>query len=563
MIWRAQAGFGLAAAGICALLGWLPGEFRAGRVVEWKLRDAHVLLMPERTPAEVVLVTVDEAATEAFEEPLLFWHGYYAEAIERMAEAGARVVALDMVFGVPVERWAPGLDPRLAGAAMAAESRGTAVLVGTAALGRQKQEERAVGLNMLAASLDRLADVALVADEDDFVRRVQLVNDEGTRALSLAAAEAYLGRAARRPAGGVMEIRHAGPAGTVKRMSLKAALEAEAGVLKEWAGGRIVLIGADLPVDRHATPYYAFRAGLPANTAGVEIHASAIATLLGGRWREEAADGVKWAGQWLAALGGVLLGWRWRGWRLGAALGIWVAVVFGVAHGVALGGWWMSQTGLAVGVMAGAGAGVGLARGRLRAAVRVYGGGAVEQAVERTGRMAPEARRVRATVVFTDARGFSAWSEDRAPEEVAAGLNQYFDGLAAAARRHGGEVNKLVGDGMLVLFLEETGADHAARAVAAVREMLAVEGELRTSAGIHTGEVVMGVIGSGGKLEYTAMGDAVNVAARLEHLNREAGTRVLMSGAVVEEAGLTARAAGCFLVKGRRAAVEAYTLEEG
>jgi len=116
---------------------------------------------------------------------------------------------------------------------------------------------------------------------------------------------------------------------------------------------------------------------------------------------------------------------------------------------------------------------------------------------------------------------------------------------------------------MLVLFLEETGADHAVRAVAAVREMLTVEGELRTSAGIHTGEVVLGVIGSGGKLEYTALGDAVNVAARLEHLNREAGTRVLMSGAVVEEAGLTARAAGCFLVKGRRAAVEAYTLEEG
>lgn len=250
------------------MLGWLPGEFRAGRVVEWKMRDAHVIATGARVPAEVVLVTVDEAATEAFEEPLLFWHGYYAEAIERLAAAGARVVALDMVFGVPVERWAPGLDPRLAGAAMAAEDRGTAVLVGTASLGRQKQEERAVGLNMLAASLDRLVDVALVADEDDFVRRVQLVNEEGRRALSLAAAEAYLGRAARRPAGGVMEIRHAGPAGTVKRMSLKEALEAEAGVLKEWAGGRIVLIGADLPMDRHATPYYAFRTGIPANTAG-------------------------------------------------------------------------------------------------------------------------------------------------------------------------------------------------------------------------------------------------------------------------------------------------------
>jgi adenylate cyclase len=93
--------------------------------------------------------------------------------------------------------------------------------------------------------------------------------------------------------------------------------------------------------------------------------------------------------------------------------------------------------------------------------------------------------------------------------------------------------------------------------------MLAAPGELHTSAGIHTGELILGVVSAGGKLEYTALGDAVNVAARLEQLNRETGTRVLISEAARAEAGLTARPAGCFLVKGRRAPVDACTLEEG
>lgn len=559
---RAQAvlaGFLAVAAG---LAGLLPERFRAGRVAEWKLRDAHVLLTPARAPARILIVAADEKATEAFPEPLLFWHGYYARAIERLAEAGAKVVALDMVFAVPVGQWAPGLDARLAAAAAKAEEAGIPVLVGTAPLARQKEQERAVPLNLLASSLGRLVDVSLTADEDDFVRHVQLTNEEGLPALAAQAVALYTGRDLPR-AKSTIEIRHAGPAGTAARVSLADLLPASDAQVREWASGRIVLIGADLPMDRHATPYYAFHSGHLANTAGVEVHASAIATLLDDNARREAPALIRAATQIAVALAAILLAWRRRGWRLILALVALCAALAILSHVASRQGWWLSQTGLSVAAASGAVAGLAAGRRLLREAVRVYAGEAVAEEVSASGRLSPLARRTRATVLFTDARGFTAWSETRTPEEVALGLNRYFAALAAIAARHGGEVNKLAGDAMLVLFLADKAGDHAARAVAAVREMLALQGELRTSAGLHTGDVVMGVIGSGDKLEYTALGDAVNVAARLESLNREVGTRVLMSEATRAEAGLTARPVGCFVVKGRRAPVEACTLEEG
>lgn len=559
---RAQAVLAGILAGAAGLAGFVPERFRVGRVAEWKLRDVHVLLTPARAPAQILIVAVDETATEVFPEPLLFWHGYYAGAIDRLVKAGARVIALDMVFATPVGQWAPGLDAQLAAAAARAEQAGVPVLVGTAPLARQKEQERAVPLNLLAASLGRLVDVSLTTDEDDFVRHVQLSNEAGLPALAAMAAALYTGRDPQ-PSRAQVEIRHAGPVGTAARVSLSGLLAAPDEQVRRWAAGKIVLIGADLPMDRHATPYYSFRAGLQANTAGVEIHASAIATLLDGSARREAPIWIRAAAQMLAALAALWLAWRRRGWRLLLALLAVAAALAVLSHAGSRHGWWLSQTGLAAAFGAGAVAGLAAGRRLLREAVRVYASEAVAREVASSGSLWPKARRTCATVLFTDARGFTAWSESRPPEQVAAGLNAYFAALSAVAARHGGQVNKLVGDAMLALFLDDQGPNHAARAVAAAREMLTVPHELKTSVGIHTGDVVLGAVGGGDKLEYTALGDAVNVAARLETLNRETGTRVLLSEATRAAAGLTARRIGCFVVKGRRAPVEAYALEEG
>lgn len=559
MLRRTPAALAAVSGLVCALAGFLPLETRAGRVIEWKLRDAHVLFTPARTPANLLIVATDEAATEAFPEPLLFWHRHYAEAIERLAAAGARVIALDMVFAIPVEPWAPGLDARLA-AAIARAEPATPVLVGTAPLARQKEQERAVPANLLAASLGRLVDVTLTPDEDDFVRRLPLVNPDGLPSLALAAAGLYLGQPVDPRPAAQLEIRHAGPAGSIARVSLKELLAADEQRLRALAHGRIVLLGADLPFDRHATPYYAFRPGQPANTAGVEIHASAIDTLLTASWPREALLPLRLALQFLAAAAAFLLTWRLRGGRLAGSLLLLTLATALTAHAAARAGWWLSQSGLVLALAGGAVLGVAAGRRLMREAVRRYAAPAVADAVAATGQLHPPARRATATVLFTDLRGFTAWCESRSPGEVAAGLNAHISTLAAIVQRHGGEVNKLTGDAMLALFLD---GSHAARAVAAAREILAAPTELPVSAGLHTGDVVLGAIGGGGKLEYTALGDAVNVAARLESLNRETGTRLLLSEATRAAAGLTARPVGCFLMKGRRVPVEACTVEEG
>jgi adenylate cyclase len=152
----------------------------------------------------------------------------------------------------------------------------------------------------------------------------------------------------------------------------------------------------------------------------------------------------------------------------------------------------------------------------------------------------------RVAVMFVDFRGFTAGAQSRTPQEVVDRLDGAFAVLVDILDRHGGIVNKFLGDGFLALFgapLEA--ADAAHRAVAAGREMLTamdrINAEtswpLRIGIGIHFGEVVAGNIGSPRRKEYTVIGDTVNFASRLEALNKEFGSQLLISASVREALG--------------------------
>jgi adenylate cyclase len=155
-----------------------------------------------------------------------------------------------------------------------------------------------------------------------------------------------------------------------------------------------------------------------------------------------------------------------------------------------------------------------------------------------------EIRRV--AVMFVDFRSFTAGASTRSPKEVVDRLDGAFAVLVEILDRHGGIVNKFLGDGFLALFgapLEAPDAAH--RAVAAAREMLVANERinsttswpLRMGIGIHLGEVVAGNIGSPRRKEYTVIGDTVNFAARLEALNKELNSQFLISWAVREALG--------------------------
>lgn len=163
---------------------------------------------------------------------------------------------------------------------------------------------------------------------------------------------------------------------------------------------------------------------------------------------------------------------------------------------------------------------------------------------ERRGRAAD--RLAEATLMFTDIEGFTGLSESLPPEEVARVLNIYYAAIVPVIHRHRGVVNSCIGDGLFASFnLPLPLADHAAAAVRAAIEMqqelagatFASGLRIRTRIGINTGPVIGVTIGTSDWLSYTLLGDAVNVASRVEQLNKTFGTSILVTEGAMRAAG--------------------------
>jgi adenylate cyclase len=139
------------------------------------------------------------------------------------------------------------------------------------------------------------------------------------------------------------------------------------------------------------------------------------------------------------------------------------------------------------------------------------------------------------SVMFVDIRDFTPFAEANTAEDTVARLNSLFEIVVPAVVDAGGHVNKFLGDDALAVFGAPNGlADHADAAVraAVLIDRLVTErfgGELRIGVGINTGVVIAGTIGGGGKLEFTLIGDTVNVAPRIEQLTKATGDSILLT----------------------------------
>jgi class 3 adenylate cyclase len=175
-------------------------------------------------------------------------------------------------------------------------------------------------------------------------------------------------------------------------------------------------------------------------------------------------------------------------------------------------------------------------RERLREAFGSYVAPDVAERVLREGTLL-EGEEVEVSIVFVDICAFTEFAERASARETVAYLNDFFGLVVPILARHGGHANKFIGDGVLGVFgAPEKQHDHSDRALEAACEIaLAVEeryGEdLAMGAGINSGPVSAGSIGGGGRLEFTVVGDAVNVAARVERATRDLGDRVLITEA--------------------------------
>ena len=176
------------------------------------------------------------------------------------------------------------------------------------------------------------------------------------------------------------------------------------------------------------------------------------------------------------------------------------------------------------------------------------------------------------TFVFTDLVGFTPLVEQSDPEELVAYLNEYFAGMTAIVFKHDGTVSKIVGDAIAVMFSAPVvQEDHAERAVACALEMdqyaqqFAAEKAKqgvdigRTRIGVNTGTVILGNIGSKNQLDYRALGDAINTAARLESVNKQLGTRVCVSESTVAKCpNFQGRPIGSLILKGKSKPVATF-----
>ena len=176
-----------------------------------------------------------------------------------------------------------------------------------------------------------------------------------------------------------------------------------------------------------------------------------------------------------------------------------------------------------------------------------------------------------ATVLFTDIEAFSTLAEKVSPERLVMLLNEYFEAVSGAVERHGGVITQFQGDAMLITFnTVRDDPDHAAKAVRTALEIQELTRErlfggavrMRTRCGINTGRIVAGAVGSAERLLYTVHGDEVNIAARLEQLNKNYGTYLLASESAVRAAGgeFPFRLVDEIAVRGRAAPTRVYAL---
>lgn len=195
---------------------------------------------------------------------------------------------------------------------------------------------------------------------------------------------------------------------------------------------------------------------------------------------------------------------------------------------------------------------------------------ALQHGAERGGQL------IEATAVFTDIRGFTSLTERMEPEALIALLNRYFEAMSAVVIQHGGLVNKFGGDSLLAVFGTPLNPmqDHALEAVRAAKDLLAAletfngeqgaraEPRLRIGVGVATGSMIAGNVGGEERLEYTVIGDAVNVASRLENMTKRLDATILLNAAAARGVRdqLALQPMGRVEVRGKEQPQPIYTL---
>ncbi|MBI3373967.1 MAG: adenylate/guanylate cyclase domain-containing protein [Betaproteobacteria bacterium] len=550
----------------------------------------HVIAGVRYGPRHTAVVAIDDETLLALkDDPLAFWAPQFGKAIEVLTQAGAKTIGLDFLYLVSAEGWLRKLNlqdsdiSRSYDAPLrAALSNGNVVLIThlvTLKEGADLLTPPADQLVMLPRGIHDLGVANLFPDEDKHIRHfLASVDPDPQRPglgfamqLGLRAAgkdptqsewEIAGARVTREPR--TLAIGYTGPPGTIPVVSMITLLKPDA--MRDPAvrslKDKVVVIAANNAgtSDRHFTPYA--RGASAELMNGGEIHANIVETILQGRYPRALPQALE-----IAYLAALLALAAWGFMRLSVPKGVGLAL--GVCAAVALPSYLLLQYDWIVPV-AEPQAGILMAflmslglrltgEERERARIREMFGKYVSDEVvdklleeERRPDLGGEALNV--TVLFSDIRGFTTISERLSAREVVEMLNAYFTRVCEPILAQGGTVDKFIGDAVMAVFGSPVRhPDHARRAIRAalgmareaegfkqwMRERFPDRGlsEFGVGVGLHSGEAVIGDIGTPKRKDFTAIGDTVNAASRLEGVTKEMGCVIVASEATVKAAG--------------------------
>jgi adenylate cyclase len=559
-------------------LGWLHGleYWSLAQLFEW--RGARAPTSP------IVIVTIDESTFAELDVQWPFPRSMHAALLARIAEGRPLAIAFDLIFDTPSR---PADDEALGEAIAAA---GNVILGAGVASDEQPVPGQSFGIQRVTLNAPipvirrgaaGVAPLNMPRDADGFVRRLPLrtpLGDEWIDGLDvqLHALVARAGLAVQPlPSAPTVLINFRGGPNTFPWISYYQVLRGE--VPAEVFRDRIVLIGPTSEILHDQFPTAFARGG---TMPGVEIHANALETLVRGHRIREVPPAVSTSLAVVAALLGAALVVRLHALRaLLAAAGLWALLTALAYAGFVLADVWMRGMAGTVGLVLGYGATVVESfvreqRERRRLS-QFFSPDVVREVVRQKDEGSLGTSRRLVTVLFSDIRGFTSISEKLEPEQVAEMLREYLSEMTEVVFKHGGTVDKYVGDCIMALYnVPFPDPEHAVKAVRTALEFqertLAVSRRwearlgvgIRNGVGISTGEAVVGTLGSRQRLEYTAIGDTINLGARLESITKDYATSIIISESTYEHVKdrFVTRPLGEVTVKGKSRPVKIYAV---
>ena len=564
----------------------------AGLLQAWERQtwDARVRLLtrPATTTDQIRIIALDQSSLDwGARENGLSWpwpREVYGLILDFCRRAGATTVSFDVIFSEP-SLYGVEDDLRLG---QAGAANGRLILALTPAGGAPPaggQEGARPPVAAIASGAAGFGTVNELPDPDGIFRAMRLVSPDGQPSLALAAYRLARGErestAIPLDAQGRAILNFRGGHGAHAAYSAAAIIQSElrlqegeeATILPEALRGRHVFFGFTAPalLDLRPSP-------TDGAFAGVELHATALDNLL-------ADDFFRPAPPWAAALAAICLSLgaavfvlrATHVWQLFALAPVFLFLPVALSLGAYRALYWLPLVPVWLSVFLSLASAVALAyvtEGRqrrfLKSAFNQYlSSEVINQIIKEPDRLKLGGERRVLSIYFSDLASFSAISEHLSPEDLTRLLNEYLSLMSDIILEEGGTIDKYQGDAIIAFWnAPQEQPDHAARALrAALRchdalaehqeRFRAIAGqELVMRVGLNTGPAVVGNMGSRSRFDYTMLGDAVNLASRLEGANKEFGTRTLVSWATFEAAGnaFAGRELGLLRVVGRKEA---------